>query len=72
VQKLCNDTQAALEKDTNGNLPIHFVVERKDISTDMIDVILALIRVNPSTMSVKDKDGNLPCILPSNLVTKFQ
>jgi hypothetical protein len=26
----------------------------------MVEIILALIRVNPSTMSVKDKDGNLP------------
>ena len=60
VQKLCNDPRAALQKDSRGNLPIHFVLERRDLNPVPKEVMLALIRVNPASMRVKDHDGNLP------------
>ena len=60
VQKLCNDPRAALQKDNQGNLPIHVVLERRDLSQVPKDVMLALIRVNPASMREKDHDGNLP------------
>ena len=53
-KKLCNDSRAAEIKDGAGNLPIHVVVERKDI-VPPVDVIMALMTASPKTLRVKDK-----------------
>ena len=60
VEKFCRDPRSCLLKDKEGNLPIHVIVERRDLRQPPIDVISALLRGNPECLAVKDKDGNLP------------